>query len=82
MSAIAGWIADRLPANTDLTPKQAGEVACELRGAEGLWRSHVRHDETLYGYHPWRWRHARKNALGCPPRREMEKNRLRAFERY
>ena len=46
MSDIATWIAHRLPANTDLTPKQAGELAREIRAAEELWRPHVRHDEA------------------------------------
>ena len=46
VSAIASWIANRLPANADLTPKQAGELACEIRTVGELWEPHVRHDET------------------------------------
>ena len=46
MSGITTWIAERLPANADLTPDEAGRLACEIRAEEELWRPHVRHDET------------------------------------
>jgi hypothetical protein len=45
VSAIASWIAHRLPANADLTPTRAGEIACEIRATPELWEPHVRHDE-------------------------------------
>lgn len=46
MTEISAWIHDRLPANADLTPDELGALAQALRLEEGLWRPHVRHDET------------------------------------
>ncbi|MFN8223428.1 MAG: cysteine dioxygenase family protein [Gaiellales bacterium] len=45
MSAVATWIADRIPANADLAPEELGALACDLRAEESLWRPQVRHDE-------------------------------------
>jgi hypothetical protein len=46
VTRIATWISDRLPANVDLSPIEAGQVARELREEEELWRQHVRHDHA------------------------------------
>ncbi len=44
MSTLATWIADRVPANTDLTPEELGSLAMEIRATEELWRAEVRYD--------------------------------------
>ena len=44
MSTIARWIADRVPANTDLTPEELGRLALDVRNEEVLWRAEVKYD--------------------------------------
>lgn len=51
MTDIAGWLAERLPANADLLPEELGQLAHALRAEEALWRPFVRHDERERFYH-------------------------------
>jgi hypothetical protein len=51
MTGIATWIAERLPAGTDLDKAAALDLAVSLRGEPELWRPHVRHDPDARFYH-------------------------------